>query len=162
MIYFLSGLPRSGSTLLAAILNQHPQIYASPTSGLIDLMGGAVAVWENNPAMAVQGRDKEELFRLLRSIMAAKYEHVAKPVILDKSRGWPAPQIMATMRDVLGTAPKIIATVRATADCAASFVRVAKPADVTAFLRTSQLIEHLKSSYAVLAEGYRLVEDALR
>jgi ADP-heptose:LPS heptosyltransferase len=58
------------------------------------------------------------------------------------------------MTKVLGHHPKIIATVRSTADCAASFVRVAKPNDVSEFLRSSQLIQHLKSSYAELKNGY--------
>lgn len=155
MIHFLSGLPRSGSTVLAAILNQHPQVYASPTSPLVDLLGNTVMGWERNPAITAQGRDKQDLYLLLRSLIDAKYSGIAKPVILDKSRGWPAPQIMTTMAEVLGHAPKIIATVRDPADCAASFVRVAKPADIKSFLRESPMIAHLKSSYVTLREGYK-------
>jgi len=37
-LFFLSGLPRSGSTLLGSLLNQHPEIYATPTSPLADLL----------------------------------------------------------------------------------------------------------------------------
>jgi hypothetical protein len=37
-LYFLVGLPRSGSTLLASLLNQHPDVFASPTSPLMDLL----------------------------------------------------------------------------------------------------------------------------
>ena len=33
--FFLSGLPRSGSTLLSSILNQNPDIYCSPEQSLI-------------------------------------------------------------------------------------------------------------------------------
>lgn len=159
MIHFLAGLPRSGSTVLAAVLNQHPALHVTPTSGLIDLMGGMVAVWENNPAFAAQGSTKEELFRLLRATVSSKYEHIEKPVVIDKSRGWADPQIMKTMTDVLGASPKIIATVRNVADCAASFVRVAKPENVEDFLRTSSLLDHLKSSYTTLAAGYRAAPE---
>jgi hypothetical protein len=60
------------------------------------------------------------------------------------------------MHEVLEKAPKIIATVRDPADCAASFVRVAKPKDVPDFLRNSSLISHLKNSYAVLKSGYEV------
>lgn len=31
-IYFMAGLQRSGATVLSAILNQNPDIYASPSS----------------------------------------------------------------------------------------------------------------------------------
>lgn len=153
---FLSGLPRSGSTVLAAILNQHPAMHVTPTSGLIDLMGSAVQVWEQNPTMKVQEQNQSELFTLLRSIAQAKYEHIDRAVIIDKSRGWPMPQIMSTMEKVLGRKPKIIATVRNVPDCAASFVRVAKPKDVQAFLREEQgVIGHLKSSYVTLEAGLK-------
>ncbi len=37
-LYFLGGLPRSGSTLLGSLLNQHPDIYVSPTSPLGDVV----------------------------------------------------------------------------------------------------------------------------
>jgi hypothetical protein len=154
MIYFLSGLPRSGSTVLSSLLNQHPQVHSTPTSGLIDILGSVCTTWESSPTTVAQGAEKEEAYRMLRSVIEAKYKDVKKPVIIDKSRGWVNPQIMETMAKVLGHQPKIIATVRSTSDCAASFIRVAKPKDVSEFLRSSQLIQHLKTSYAELKNGY--------
>jgi sulfotransferase len=41
--HFISGLPRSGSTLLAAILNQNPRFRAGMASPLADIMGGVMA-----------------------------------------------------------------------------------------------------------------------
>ena len=154
MIYFLSGLPRSGSTVLSSLLNQHPQVHSTPTSGLIDILGSVCTTWESSPTTVAQGAEKEEAYRMLRSVIEAKYKDVKKPVIIDKSRGWVNPRIMDTMTNVLGQQPKIIATVRSTADCAASFIRVAKPNDVSEFLRSSHLIQYLKSSYAELKSGY--------
>lgn len=154
-LYFLSGLPRSGSTVLAAILNQHPDMYVSPTSGLLDVMGAVCFSWENNPTTKAQGKGKDEVYAMLRSLVDTKYEQIEKPIILDKSRGWPEPNIMKTMEAVLGERPKIIATVRNIPDCAASFVRIAKPQDVKTFLRTSSLISGtLKSSYITLKNGF--------
>jgi len=153
-IYFMSGLPRSGSTVLSSILNQNPKIHSTSTSGLIELMGAVCNTWESSPSTKAQGENKEEVYRILRSVIQSKYENINKPIVIDKSRGWVNPQIMKTMTDVLGIHPKIIATVRSTADCAASFVRVAKPKDISSFLRNSPLIKHLKSSYAELKSGY--------
>ena len=158
-IHFLSGLPRSGSTVLSSLLNQHPQVHSTSTSGLIDIMGAVCMAWEQSPSTVAQSADKEEAYRLLRSVADSKYETVSKPVIVDKSRGWANPQIMDTLTQALGRPPKIIATVRNPADCAASFVRVAKPKDVPTFLRSSQLIAHLKSSYAILNQGYEKHPD---
>jgi hypothetical protein len=154
MIHFLSGLPRSGSTVLSSIFNQNPQIHSTSTSGLIAIMGAICASWESSPTTIAQGSDKEEAYRLLRSVMNSKYENIDKPIIIDKNRGWVNPLIMETMSKVQGYPPKIIATVRSTADCAASFVRIAKPKDTSEFLRSSPLIHHLKSCYAQLKEGY--------
>ena len=41
--HFISGLPRSGSTLLAAILNQNPRFRAGMTSPLADIRGVVMA-----------------------------------------------------------------------------------------------------------------------
>jgi len=41
--HFISGLPRAGSTLLAAILNQNPRFRAGMTSPLADIMGVVIA-----------------------------------------------------------------------------------------------------------------------
>lgn len=155
MLYFLAGLPRSGSTVLAAVLNQNPKVYVSPTSGLIDLMGSACMAWENSAAIAAQEKNLDECYRLLKGISDAKYADIEKPIIIDKSRGWPEPQIMKTMTKVLGAPPKIIATVRKVEDCAASFVRVAKPKDLYEFLRKDGTIQHLKGSYTSLMAGYK-------
>jgi hypothetical protein len=154
MMYFLSGLPRSGSTVLAALLNQNPKFHVTATSGLIDIMGSVVQKWESDPSVNAQVKDENEIFRLLKGIVKAKYENIQNPIVIDKSRGWPNPVIIETMNKVMGTPPKIIATVRNVPDCAASFVRVVKPENINDFLINSFVIEHLKSSYINLKAGY--------
>ena len=42
-IFFQSSLPRSGSTLLQNILAQNPDFYATPTSGVLELLYAARA-----------------------------------------------------------------------------------------------------------------------
>ena len=154
MLYFLSGLPRSGSTLLGALLSQRPDTYVSATSGLTDIMGAAVTTWEQHPATKAQGANPVEGIRIIRAIADAKYADRTEKVLIDKSRGWPAPQIQKTMEQVLGKPPKIIATVRPIAECLASFVRLIKPQDVKNLCKNSQLAMHLFSSYQNLKQGY--------
>ena len=85
--YFISGLPRSGSTLLSAILRQNTEFYADISSPLevltgctIDIITGA----ECNLDFTVNQRKN-----LLYGIFDGYYQHIEKPVILDTSRSWP-------------------------------------------------------------------------
>jgi Sulfotransferase family len=163
-IYFLAGLPRSGSTVLAALLNQHPQVHASATSGLLDILVGTLKAWSE--AMSTQAspdkkQSEREIQKILRNICDTKYDHIDKPVILDKARGWASQMNIGTMAMVLGHKPKIVATVRNIPDCAASFVRIAKPEDEDEFCRDSELIDHLKKSYQTLEEGYRFAPECI-
>jgi hypothetical protein len=118
------------------------------------MIGQAISVWENNPTYKVQDRDESEILQIAMGIAQGNYSTIDKPIIVDKSRSWPAPQIMETMSKVMGEAPKIIATVRNVPDCAASFVRIAKPENLDKFLLEGGLIEHLKTSYLTLEAGY--------
>ncbi len=164
-IYFLSGLPRSGSTVLAGILNQHPDVHASSTSGLLDMLIGTLRAWSDSLSVRASITDKteqeKEIQRILRSICDEKYSHINKPIILDKARSWASSVNIPTMASVLGHKPKIIATVRNIPDCVASMVRVAKPANIDEFIKTSDLVIHIKQAYQVLESGYRFAPECI-
>lgn len=151
--HFLAGLPRSGSTVLAALLNQHPDVHASPTSGLGEVMFNTFKAWQGSSAEQA-APDVDQIKTVLRSIMDAKYAKVDKPVVIDKARNWAEASTIQVLKDLLPYKPKIIATVRDIDACAASFVRIAKPNDSEQFLRNSELIGHLKESYTALLSGY--------
>lgn len=162
--YFLSGLPRSGSTVLAAILNQHPNMHASSTSGLLDVMFGTFQAWKQSLSSQADASDQAgetEIKRILRNIAEVKYAHVDKSIILDKSRGWCEANTMQAVAEVFGVKPKIIATVRDVPDCAASFLRVAKPKYKEDFLRNHPLIKHLQQSYVALNSGFQLGPECI-
>ena len=148
---FLSSLLRSGSTLLTCLLNQRPDVYATPTSNLCDTMGVAVLAWERNPSTQSSGGTQKDLIRVLKGIAKARY--TTKKTVFDKSRGWPSPPIMQTMTKIQGNV-KIVATVRPIADCLASLVKIAKPTDVNDFCKNSGLSKDLFHAYHTLKEGY--------
>jgi hypothetical protein len=161
-IYFLAGLPRSGSTVLAALLNQHPSLHATSTSGLLDILVGTLTAWNSSQTVRAsmdKAASEDEIQRILRTICEEKYAKVNKPVILDKARGWSSSINIPTMTKVLGHKPKIIATVRNIPDCVASFVRIAKPEDKYQFLRDSELVHHVKESYQSLESGYHMAPE---
>ena len=156
--HFLAGLPRSGSTVLAALLNQHPDAHASATSGMGELMFNTFQAWKSSSAEQAS-TDIDQVKAVLRGIMDARYAHIDKPVIIDKARNWAEPTTVAVLTELLSHKPKIIATVRNVEDCAASFVRVAKPNDLEQFLLGSELIDHLKKSYQVLCAGFDYAKE---
>lgn len=153
-LHFLSGLPRSGSTVLAAILNQNPTAHVSTTSALGGALDGLATAWHRDNLLISNDPERKKLSHTMRGVIDAFYSETDKPVIIDKSRNWPLPVIMQAMGQVLGQKPKIVATVRSVPDCMASFVRVAKPDDLDEFLTSGSLTQHLKSSYQTLQAGY--------
>lgn len=153
-LHFLSGIPRSGSTVLAAILNQNPQTHVSTTSGLVHALDGMANTWHSAGLLNENDPNRTKLAATMRGTIDSFYEDTDKPVIIDKSRGWPIPEIMQAMGQVLQRPPKIIATVRSVPDCAASFVRVAKPENLDEFMASGQLMDHLKAAYISLQTGY--------
>jgi len=155
-MFFLSSLPRSGSTLLASLLNQRPDTYVSDTSNLSDIMGATVAGWENSDATKASDSKYAELTKVLKGMVDNRYPDY--PVIFDKGRPWGSPEIINTMLDVQGEV-KIVTTVRPVAECLASFVKLIKPDNITDFCKRSDLANHLFEVYAVLKAGYQQYPD---
>lgn len=153
-LHFLSGVPRSGSTVLAAILNQNPLTHVSTTSGLVHALDELAKAWESAPLLNKNDPQRTKLAQTMLGMIDSFYKEIDKPVIIDKSRGWPISHIMDGMTQVLGHPPKIVATVRSIPDCAASFVRVEQPADLDEFMASGQLMDHLRAAYTSLHDGF--------
>lgn len=158
-LHFLSGIPRSGSTVLAAILNQNPATHVSTTSGLVHALDGLANTWHSAGLLNETDPTRSKLAATMRGTIDAFYSDIEKPVVIDKSRGWPIAQIMQAMAQVLEHKPKIIATVRSVPDCAASFVRIAKPDNLDEFMYSGQLMDHLKAAYISLQNGYNFAPE---
>jgi sulfotransferase len=88
-IHFISGLPRSGSTLLAAILRQNPRFLAGMTSPVASLYQAAEVVMSMGSEGAVFFTDAQRR-AVLRGLVSSYYEDQAAPVIFDTNRMWAA------------------------------------------------------------------------
>nr|WP_232966878.1 sulfotransferase [Pseudomonas koreensis] len=107
--HFISGLPRSGSTLLSAILLQNPRFHAGMTSPVGALFSG---VLEQCSAGSEFGAviDTDMRRRLLRGLFDAYYADKAdKPVVFDTNRQWSSR--LPAISDLFPKA-KVIACVR--------------------------------------------------
>lgn len=116
--HVISGLPRSGSTLLANILNQNPKFHASGTSSLPKLLVDIRNAWESYPEnRANQDWVKKE--NVLKGVVESFYQNVDKDIIFDKSRVWSIESELAKF--ALGDNMKFIITVRDLPNMLASF-----------------------------------------
>jgi len=87
-IHFMSGLPRSGSTLLSAILRQNPRIHAMMTSpvGHIYLAMLSAVSRKNEAAVFIDEGQKREL---LRGVFRNYYHAIGdNRIVFDTNRIW--------------------------------------------------------------------------
>jgi sulfotransferase len=86
--HFISGLPRSGTTLLAAILNQNPRFRAGMTSPLADIMGVVMAEASSKNDFSFDVSDEQRV-ALLRGLVENFYSvQAGASVVFDTSRLW--------------------------------------------------------------------------
>lgn len=110
--HFISGLPRSGSTLLAALLRQNPNVAAgisSPVGGLFHAVHNAMGAWTETSVML----DDDQRQRILGGLFDSYYaDHRDKRLIVDTNRAWCArlPAIKRLFPDA-----KVICCVRSVA-----------------------------------------------
>ena len=117
-IHFISGLPRSGSTLLCNILNQNPAFHATSSSGILEIILAIRNQWENVSELRASP-NKAGKSAVINSILYNYVDVVEKPVYFDKSRGWIAYVELAEA--ILGRKAKILVPVRKITDILSSF-----------------------------------------
>ena len=86
-IYFINGMPRSGSTLLCNILAQNPDFHVTPTSGLSELIWGVHQFWKNNPVIKASEAPEKQL-PIIRDLLQSYHQDTHRPIVFNKSRGW--------------------------------------------------------------------------
>jgi sulfotransferase len=88
-IHFISGLPRSGSTLLSGLLNQNPDFHAGMSSPVASLINGCLEQMGAGSEF-YSFFDENKRKRIFKSLVEAYYEDNAKPIIFDTNRIWTA------------------------------------------------------------------------
>lgn len=117
--YFISGLPRAGSTLLCNILAQNPEFYVSPaTSGCHDILFNIRNPWDRLIEHQAEGVNYDQLRRVLAAALNA-YHTTDKAIVFDKGRGWLS--LIEMIEFITGDKCKIIVPVRDIAEILASF-----------------------------------------
>lgn len=154
--HFISGLPRSGSTLLAALLLQNPRFHAGMTSPVGSLFRGMLNQLGAGSEFGTVV-SKAQRRRLTRGIFESYYADMAdKEVIFDTNRMWSAhmPVLMDQFPD-----SKVIACVRNVAWVMDSIERRyrANPYEITRLFNDDVERNTVYSRVETLAQANRLV-----
>jgi sulfotransferase len=114
-MHVITGLPRSGSTLLCNVLNQNPKFHATSTSILPQITGNLIGIFSTSPEVKgyLHENREETEEKLKRSVKAFCEAWNNKPdqMVFDKSRGWifhllalrtiwPESKVVVTVRDL--------------------------------------------------------------
>jgi sulfotransferase len=117
---FLSGLPRTGSTVLGTLLSQHPDLHPTRTSCVLDLVNFPRKFnLGESPYFDVKD-PKSPVWGIMRGMLYGAYEHVTEEVVVEKNRSWSRETYL--IRKLIGKDPQIISPVRSIPEIIASFM----------------------------------------
>lgn len=118
---FESGLPRSGSTLLSAILNQNPEIHCGAISPVLEIMYYTEQYFEKSEQALAYPKPKQH-HKIISSVIDNYYSERLEPIICDKCRAWP--NNVDRIQKYITKTPKILCPVRDVLEILASFIQM--------------------------------------
>lgn len=121
--FFLSGLPRSGNTLLSSILNQNPDIKVSSNSFLCEHLYQTAMFFYNDKYKNFP--DQKSLDNLIASSFDSYYKDWNAKYIIDRGP-WGTPINLHLLQKYITHDIKIICTVRDIVEIISSFIRISK------------------------------------
>ena len=121
--YFLSGLHRSGNTLLSSILNQHPQIFSASISPVCEYMW-AIDDLSFSFESAIMSDRYDRSQNVISNIIENYYYDVDEQIIILRDKNWSTPENIKLIQKYITPDPKIIFTTRPILDVLASLVLI--------------------------------------
>lgn len=124
MILLLSGLPRSGSSLLSAILRQNPDIDSGGRSGLLPLMWDINSAFSADAEPFLKANGKTDLRKKTLKDLANNYHNSGKLFSVDKSAFWTHPNNYNLIDYLPGGRGKTVVLLRNIEDVMISWIKV--------------------------------------
>lgn len=119
----LSGLPRTGSTLLSAILSQNPEIHAEGNSAVCQLMWDMqCSIYGTANQQLIASNRLDTGIELIKNIPNIYYKDITASTVIDKCRSWTLPDNMAMLNRYFEHKPKVIVLERPLIEIVRSFV----------------------------------------
>ena len=140
-LFFLAGLPRTGSTLLSAILSQNNNILSEGSSGLLELMWQNKKLFEqnNNILQTTKNTNKNNLdLHIINKLPSMYYYQSKEKYIIDKNRNWTHGGNIELLKTYVTASPKIIVMLRPITEIVESFYYIYKKNN-----RLDELKQHL-------------------
>lgn len=131
-IFFLGGLPRTGSSLLTAILSQNPDMLSEGSSGLLGLMKNVEGIFEKDEALkhSLQNTNRREVGEnFISAVPHYYYEERSSKYVVDKNRHWTHPAVLETVKKYITEDPKVIVMLRPIVEIAESIFYIAQEND---------------------------------
>ena len=119
--YFMAGLPRSGSTLLKSILNQNPNVFASPISPVMELMYWNEDYFKRSEQYKAYPKPKSA-YKIISNMLDQYYDDIEESIVIDHCRAWP--NNIQRIKTYVTEDPKIICPVRDVVEILASFINL--------------------------------------
>jgi sulfotransferase len=119
--FFESGLPRSGSTLLSAILNQNPDLHCGAISPVLEIMYYTEQYFEGSE-QALAYPKPEQHHKIISSVIDNYYSDREEKYIIDKCRAWP--NNVDRAQEYITKTPKILCPVRDVLEILTSFIEM--------------------------------------
>jgi hypothetical protein len=134
--YFLTGLPRSGNTLLGSIINQNPNLNLTANTILTDVLYQLYLIkdyqiYKNFP-------DEQSLNNVIKNVFNNYYKDWKAKFIIDRGL-WGTPVNLEILKSIIKK-PKFIILYRTVLECLASFIKIEKPIDIE--LRCHELMDN--------------------
>lgn len=165
-LHTLAGLPRSGSTLLANVFAQHPDVTVTGTSALCTAVGAVATVLatseEVKSDLANVPGSPERYAEAMRGLIAGWHSDVETDIVIDKGRGWALHRVLL---DEILPGTVTIMCVRDPRDVMASVERQHRASGVfpSPFGQTLYAqADTLLSPEGVIGGPLRLCEDLIR
>lgn len=108
---FMSGLPRTGTTLLSVLIRQNPNLLLTEESSLADHMRNVHQSMGGKEDVML-GNNIERHQSLLGGMISSYYAGDSVTHVVDKCRHWAAPYFVRLLNEATGGRPKIIVPVR--------------------------------------------------
>jgi len=118
--HFITGLPRSGSTLLSSILKQNPRFHASITDALADMTKGVIETSQHGPGVKYEVPISRRI-DTVKGLFDGYHRQINKEVIFNTNRAW---SLLTPQIDTIFPKSKFIVCVRDIAWILDSFEKV--------------------------------------
>jgi len=123
--FFISGLPRSGSSLFSNIMSQNPELFLSGNSPICQIVSDTLDscnIYAQEQLFANRRYNFDH--EMVDKIIETYYKDVKQNIIFDKCRSWTVEDNFKIIKKYIDQDPKIIVFVRRVEDIVKSLINI--------------------------------------